>query len=142
MNQFECHPQWQQPELCEYCQRRGIHVVAYASLGCGELLCEEAVLRVSQESGLRPAQVLLVWALQKGYAVIPKSVHPEYIRQFSPGQLLNLRLGDRQMSALDALVSILESTVGIRRGYCNKVFLASGSCVTRTAQSGCAKHSS
>ncbi len=79
-------------------------VQAYASLGCGELLREQVVQRVAQESGMTPAQALLVWGLQRGCAaVIPKSVHPEYIKQYDPQVLLGLGLGEEQMRELDAM---------------------------------------
>lgn len=58
VNQVEFHPRWQQPELRAFCQAEGIGVVAYASLGCGELLREQVVLRVADESNMTPAQAL------------------------------------------------------------------------------------
>lgn len=48
-------------------------------------------------------QVLLRWALQQGCAVIPKSVHPQYIQQYSPQQLLSWQLADADVAALNAL---------------------------------------
>lgn len=41
-------------------------MVAYASLGCGDLLAHPAVGAVAAEVGRSPAQVLLRWALQVG----------------------------------------------------------------------------
>lgn len=52
---------------------------------------------------LNNLQVLLRWALQHGAAVIPKSVHEQYIQQYSPQQLLSWRLSAADMAALDAL---------------------------------------
>ena len=34
------------------------------------------VVRVAQEAGRTPAQVLLRWAIQRGHSVLPKSVKP------------------------------------------------------------------
>lgn len=48
-------------------------------------------------------QVLLMWGLQKGCAVIPKSIHPDYIAQYSPDQLLSHQLSQQHVIALDAL---------------------------------------
>jgi diketogulonate reductase-like aldo/keto reductase len=47
--------------------------------------------------------VLLRWGLQQGCAVIPKSVHAEYIQQARPEALLGWQLSAEDMAALDAL---------------------------------------
>lgn len=47
--------------------------------------------------------MLLRWGLQQGCAVIPKSVHPEYIAQYSPEELLAFELSAADMAALDGL---------------------------------------
>ena len=48
-------------------------------------------------------QVLLRWGIQSGCAVIPKSVHPGYIQQYAPDELLTWQLSAAHMVALDAL---------------------------------------
>jgi diketogulonate reductase-like aldo/keto reductase len=47
--------------------------------------------------------VLLRWGLQHGCAVIPKSVHPRYIEQASPGALLCWQLSAADVAALDGM---------------------------------------
>jgi diketogulonate reductase-like aldo/keto reductase len=47
--------------------------------------------------------VLLRWGLQSGCGVLPKSVHPEYIRQYEPGALLSWELSAEHMAQLDGL---------------------------------------
>lgn len=48
-------------------------------------------------------QVLLRWGLQRGCAVIPKTVRIERLEEFRPEALLSWRLCDADMAALDAL---------------------------------------
>ena len=48
-------------------------------------------------------QVLLRWGLQQGCAVIPKTTHEEYLRQYTEAKLLSWRLSAEQMQALEAL---------------------------------------
>jgi diketogulonate reductase-like aldo/keto reductase len=48
-------------------------------------------------------QVLLRWGIQQGCAVIPKSVHPQYVEQYGPQQLLTWQLSSGDMAALDEL---------------------------------------
>ncbi|KXZ40960.1 hypothetical protein GPECTOR_1135g407 [Gonium pectorale] len=82
-----------------------IAVVAYASLGCGDLLSHPAVGSVAQRVGRSPAQVLLRWALQEGCAVIPKSVRPERLADWSEAALLGADwgLGPGEAAELAAL---------------------------------------
>jgi len=48
-------------------------------------------------------QVLLRWGLEKGCAIIPKSVRKERIQEFAESELLSWRLTEEHMDALDAL---------------------------------------
>lgn len=83
--QIELHPHYQQRELVSFCVSQGIHVQAYSSLGQegskSPLFSSEVVLEVCKSLGRSPAQVLLRWGLQKGFTVMPKSVHPDRIRE-------------------------------------------------------------
>jgi diketogulonate reductase-like aldo/keto reductase len=104
VNQIEVHPRWPQARLRRACAEAGVAVVAYASLGCGQLLSEPAVARIAADVGRSPAQVLLRWGLQQDCAVIPKSVRPERVREFAPAALLEgWELSPEQMGVLDAL---------------------------------------
>lgn len=105
VNQVEVHPRFQQVELLEFCKREGIAVTAYGSLGSGstELLQSEEVRRVAKAVHRSSAQVLLRWGLEKGCAIIPKSVRKERIQEFAESELLSWRLTEEHMDALDAL---------------------------------------
>jgi diketogulonate reductase-like aldo/keto reductase len=48
-------------------------------------------------------QVLLRWGLQQGCAVLPKSVRQERIAEFAPDKLLSWELNREDMDALAAL---------------------------------------
>ena len=87
--------------LCQYCARENIQVVAYSSLGCGNLLDGALVQQGSEATGLSPGQSLLVWALKRGLCVIPKSVHPQRIAEFSPAALLGPAAMSSDVSLLD-----------------------------------------
>lgn len=101
---MECHPRWQQRELRAFCHANGIAVVAYSSLGGGQLLRDPAVAEVAAAAGISPAQALLLWGLQRGCAVLPKSVRRERIEEAAPGRLAQLgELSAAELAALDAL---------------------------------------
>eukprot|EP01023_Acetabularia_acetabulum_P006220 TRINITY_DN125_c0_g1_i1.p1 TRINITY_DN125_c0_g1~~TRINITY_DN125_c0_g1_i1.p1 ORF type:complete len:296 (-),score=44.07 TRINITY_DN125_c0_g1_i1:453-1340(-) len=103
VNQIEVHPRFHNTQVRQFCKENNIQVVAYASLGCGELLRHEVVEQVSNLSDRSPAQVLLRWGLQKGCAVIPKSVNEYRIAQFVEEELLDWELTSDQEQMLDKL---------------------------------------
>ena len=86
--QVELHPYLQQRALVEGSQALGVLPTAYSPLGSMDrpeamksedeplLLEDEAVAAIAAEQGASPAQVLIAWAIQRGTAVIPKSVDP------------------------------------------------------------------
>lgn len=94
VNQIELHPYnyRYQKELIEYCHQEGIIIEAYASLGgqdCGKkswnalggkLLERPEVSSIADKYGRTEAQVLLRWAMQHGFVVIPKSSNLDHMR--------------------------------------------------------------
>lgn len=105
LNQIELHPLLQQKDLVDFCRSEGIAMQAYASLGGsdggGQLVQEKTVEAVARSLGRTPAQVLLRWALDKGFRVIPKTQTEQRMRE-------NIRSDDfdlpaEQMRKLDAL---------------------------------------
>lgn len=122
VNQVEMHPYHPQEELARWCRAHDVVVQAYTSLGRADepprclygnweparpkLMVEPVVIRIARESVTRlptgslpptAAQVLLAWALAKGYAVVPKSVSPAHI--------------DENIGVPSALVSALQDDV-------------------------------
>jgi len=102
VNQVEAHPFLQQRGLLDFCVERRILLTAYSPLGSGD---RAGILKKPDEPSLfqlpliqgiaarhraTPAQVLLAWAMQRGTAVIPKSVHPERLQQNLAAQDLTL----------------------------------------------------
>jgi len=108
VNQFEIHPYNPQTEIVEYCQKHGIVVQAYASLGGqdsgnktwkslgGKLIDREEIQIIANKHGKTGAQVLLRWAFQQKFSIIPKSTKIHHLRQ-------NLEaISDSSWSGLDA----------------------------------------
>ncbi|XP_075692959.1 putative oxidoreductase YtbE isoform X2 [Rhinoderma darwinii] len=79
--QVECHPRLPQTALLSWCKQNGVHLQAYSSLGCGDLLGNVEVCKVAKIHGRTPSQVLLKWALQQGVGVIPKASASQRIRE-------------------------------------------------------------
>jgi len=102
--QIELHPHYQQRDLVHWCQEQGIHVQAYSSLGQAgvksPLYTSETVMEVAKTVGKSPAQVLLRWGIQKGFTVMPKSVHENYIKE---NIKLDFKIPPEEMEKLDNL---------------------------------------
>ncbi|GMH46060.1 hypothetical protein BSKO_14024 [Bryopsis sp. KO-2023] len=103
VNQIEIHPFYQNDAVRRVCLENGIAVVAYASLGVGNLLKEERIQTIARRNEKTEAQVLLQWALQQGLAVIPKSVHKDYIEGFAPSNFEGWELSTSDMQELSEM---------------------------------------
>lgn len=96
-NQIELHPWSQKPELTGYMAQNGISAIAYSSLVPlstwrteeGQASAKTDQMRVdgtvfagmAAKYGVSEAQLLLRWGVQNGYAVLPKSLKPDRMRQ-------------------------------------------------------------
>ncbi len=96
-NQIELHPWSQKPELIAYMAENGIAPIAYSSLvplatwrteeGQDSAKTDQmkadggAFQTMAAKYNVSEAQLLLRWGVQNGYAVVPKSLNPERMRQ-------------------------------------------------------------
>jgi len=108
VNQFELHPLLPQAlDIVAACDARGIAVQAYSSLarGAPELLAAAPLLAAAAAHGVSAPQVALRWAVQHGWAVVPKSTHAARIVANGPASVLHggWALTEAEMSAIDAL---------------------------------------
>ncbi len=114
MNQVELHPLLQQNALFEFCKQHNIHLTAYSPLGSKDRsaflkaadepdLFEHPVLvSIAEKHRCSAAQVLIKWAIQRGTAVIPKSVNPQRIKENFDAQQVMLTDADmKEIAALD-----------------------------------------
>lgn len=83
VNQVELHPNNPSPKLVAYNKEKGIHCTGYSCLGStnSPLYKDPTLLKLAEKKGKTPQQVLLVWGIQEGWSVIPKSVTKERIEK-------------------------------------------------------------
>lgn len=88
VNQVEMHPALPQHDLLAFCAARHIVLTAYAPVGKHTYAAEDpTVAAIARAHGagagaaVTGAQVLLSWGVQRGTAVIPKSIHKERLRE-------------------------------------------------------------
>ena len=119
-NQIELHPWSQKPELVSYLKEKGIDIIAYSSLvplstwrhkdGENSLKTDEmykdsedsesSFKKLASQYEVTEAQVLLKWALQLGYAILPKSIQIDRMKNNFD---LNFTISESDMQLIDQL---------------------------------------
>lgn len=103
VNQIELHPCNPSPKLVEFNKSKGIHCTAYSCLGSTDspLYKNKELLAIAEAKGKTPQQVLLLWNLQLGRSVIPKSVTASRIK--ANRELDDASLTDEELSKISAI---------------------------------------
>lgn len=112
VNQIELHPALQQWKDIDAARVHGIRVEAWAPLGQGrtELFEEPEIVDTADAHGVSPAQVIIRWHLQNGVILIPKSAHPERIRENI--DVFGFELNEDEMAAITSLDQGEDGRVG------------------------------
>ena len=106
VNQVEIHPFFQQQLNLDTMKEYGVVPEAWAPFNEGRrnLFTHPVLTEIGKKYGKTAAQVALRWNIQRGVAVIPKSVHEERIRQ-------NINVFDFALSDED-MAKIREMDIG------------------------------
>ena len=101
--QVEAHPYFTQKELRVTLDKYGIRLMSWYPLGHGDkrLIHEPVFAQLGAKYGKTPAQVILRWHTQMGFAVIPGSRNVDHIRDNL--NILDFRLTDDEMAQVAAL---------------------------------------
>ncbi|GAB7546584.1 2,5-didehydrogluconate reductase DkgB [Cupriavidus sp. 8B] len=100
-NQVELHPFLQNRKVVDFARSQGIHITSYMTLGYGKALQDPVIQGIAQRHGATAAQVVLAWAMQLGYAVIPSSTKRANLE--SNLGALAVRLSEQDMADIAAL---------------------------------------
>ena len=103
VNQVECHPFFQQPELRELLAENDVKIEAYQPLGHGDpkLLAHPTVTKLAERYQKDPGQIILRFEVQDGLIVLPKSTNPE--RNRSNFELFDFTLSEAEMEEMRAM---------------------------------------
>ena len=110
VNQIECHPYFQQPEVQAFNSEHGILTQAWSPIGGitfyrdgghGSTLEDPVVAGIAKTHDKSPAQVLLRWGLQHGRSMIPKSTKPSRIQENI--DVFDFELSSEESASIDAL---------------------------------------
>lgn len=133
MNQVELHPLFNQEALIRTHRRLGIATQAWSPLGAvliydaaspekaRHVPADPVITELAARYGKSPAQIILRWHVQRDVAVIPKSVHPERMRE-------NIAIFDFSLAEEDGnSASGCRNPGRARPGACRKKYLSCGS---------------
>jgi diketogulonate reductase-like aldo/keto reductase len=110
VNQIECHPYFQQPDVQSLNAEHGILTQAWSPIGGitfyldgshGSTLDDSVIAGIATAHGKTAAQVMLRWGLQHGRSVIPKSTKPGRIAENI--DVFDFELSTDEMAAIDDL---------------------------------------
>jgi len=80
-NQIKLHISHPQEEIVNHCVKNDIIVEGYSPLATGKLLKNDEINAIAKKYNKSVAQLSIRYVLQKGALPLPKSTHPEYIKQ-------------------------------------------------------------
>ncbi|MDR2226084.1 MAG: aldo/keto reductase, partial [Providencia sp.] len=108
-NQIELSPYLQNKKVVEWAKQHNIHITSYMTLAYGKALKDEVIGRIAQKHNATPAQVILAWAMDEGYSVIPSSTKRENLLSNLQATQLQLDSDDKaaiaKLDCNDRLVS-------------------------------------
>ncbi|KAK7039154.1 hypothetical protein VNI00_010058 [Paramarasmius palmivorus] len=100
INQIELQPRCQQKDIVEWCKKYNIVIEAYAPIMRGEWNYPE-IIETAKKYNKTPAQLLVRWSLQAGYAPLPKSADPA--RVISNADVFDFEISAEDMALIDGL---------------------------------------
>lgn len=103
INQIELHPFNTQSSIVKICKDNNIILQAYAPLARGMRFKHPTIVDLAKKYKVSPASVMIKWALQEDYVVLPKSVAKQRIvDNLKSAQGWELEVGEMEkLGALD-----------------------------------------
>ncbi|KAK7181444.1 hypothetical protein DPSP01_008672 [Paraphaeosphaeria sporulosa] len=101
VNQIELHPWCQQREAVEYCKKNNIVVEAYCPIVRNQKVDDKTLNEIANKHKTSPNQVLIRYALEKGWVPLPKSDSPKRIEKNA--DVYGFELDVKDMEILDGL---------------------------------------
>jgi diketogulonate reductase-like aldo/keto reductase len=101
INQIEMSPYnyLQRKETLDLCESAGIVIEAYSPLTKGKKLKDPRLVEIAFKYGKTTAQLLIRWALEKQYVVLPKSVHKDRI--IENADVFDFSISEEDMATMD-----------------------------------------
>jgi diketogulonate reductase-like aldo/keto reductase len=103
INQFEISPfnYQSRKDVIDYCRSQNIHVEAYSPLTKGRKIKDPDLIKIGEKYRKSSAQILIRWALEHQFIVIPKSSNEHRIRENT--EVFDFELSQEDMDFLNCL---------------------------------------
>ncbi len=101
VNQIEMHPHHSQPELLAFAHQYGIQLEAWRPIMMGEVLKIPELVEIGNKYEKSPVHISLRWLVQRGVAVIPKSVTTKRIKENI--NIFDFELSETEMEVIEGL---------------------------------------
>ena len=101
LNQIELHPYFQQKNIRERMDKVNMKTEGWAPLAQvkNNIFNEEVINKAAIKYKKTPAQIILRWHIQSGFITIPKSVHPQRIKENF--EIFDFELTDEEMNEIN-----------------------------------------
>lgn len=107
VNQTEIQPLLPQDKLHNFCKQHNIVQTAFGPLGgsqsSGSLHNHPTIQKIAQAHSTGTANVMLSWAVQRGWSVVPKSTNVQRIKDNLMG---NVRLSEEEVREVDGMARL------------------------------------
>lgn len=101
INQIELHPEHQQREIVDICQKSYIQLESWGALNQGRIFKNGIFINMANKYGKTPAQIAIRWNLQKGYIPLARSIKKEHIE--NNFKVFDFEISSEDMQILDNL---------------------------------------
>ncbi len=101
LNQVQMHPQNPQEDMIAYCRENRILPEAWSPLIQGQAFKRELLIETAAKYGVTVAQLCVRWIFQKGAVPVPKSTHPDRIR--NNADIFGFVISDEDMEKIATL---------------------------------------
>ncbi|UII80584.1 aldo/keto reductase [Flagellimonas sp. CMM7] len=101
LNQIEMHPHLSQNQLRDFAIKHNIQLEAWRPIMMGEVLNFPELIQIGKAHNKSAVQITLRWLIQRGVAVIPKSVNPLRIKENF--KIFDFELSSEEMDIIEAL---------------------------------------
>ena len=117
VNQIEVHPFFQQEEVLRVMKEYGVVTEAWGPLSEGQkdIFNHKVLKKIAEKYERTTAQIILRWHFQRGTVTIPKTVHPERMKENI--HIWDFSLTEREMLQI-AGMDIGHSEIVDHRCYC------------------------
>ena len=104
INQTQFHPQCMERDLRAYCEEEGILVEAWSPLIQGQAFDREVLVRMAEKYERSVAQICVRFCLQNHVLPVPKSTHPDRMR--NNRDVFDFVISDEDMREIETLEAL------------------------------------